>query len=231
MGYFDSKNPYRRYKLERDQTLTVELLRVSDGELILEVGCGYGRVSRSLLASARIQLVGLDLSEAMLRSCKQELGEELTVCRADAGRLPFRDGSFDAVVCTGVLMHLPDQRRALAELGRVLRPGGRLVVSGNNLLSFFAVPMTVAVWLRSRSRQVFKTPWFYRRILSKQGVQVHCVRGDTLLAVGFEFPRSGVLLPPRFLFSFLRGLDRWVDRFPLNLLAYEVWFLGQKSAG
>ena len=63
---------------------------------------------------------------------------------ADAVRLPFHDGEFDKVLCTGVLMHIVDSDLAVRELVRVLRPGGGLVCSINNSLSPYSFP--VRLW-------------------------------------------------------------------------------------
>ena len=228
-AYCESDNPYRQYKLERDRVLAIELLQPHDGERILEVGCGYGRISRSLVDAAKIKLQGVDRSESMLQGWRQTLAGKATGCRADAGQLPFKEGSFDGVVCTGVLMHLPDQRLTLGELCRVLRPGGRLVVSGNNLLSPFAIPVMMWMLLKPHVRQVYKLPWFYLAHLSKLGVEVRRMVGDTVLAVALTVPGLGISLLPRAVFPALRTLDRWVDRAPLRYLAYEVWFLGVKK--
>ncbi len=228
-SYFESNNPYRRYKLQRDRDLATELLKPSDGSRVLEVGCGYGRISDVLLKSAKIQLIGVDYSESMVRECKKTLNDRFVACLCDAAQLPFQDGSFDAVLCSGVLMHLEDQRLAMNELCRVLRPGGRLVVSSNNLLSPLALPVILWVLLKSRARQVFKPPWFYTSYLAKLGIEVRSIVGDSLLAVGLTVPGIGVSLVPYVLFPALRALDRWIHRPPLNFFAYETWFLGVKN--
>jgi len=225
-GYCETDNPYRRYKLERDRALVLALLGPRDGERILEVGCGYGRISAILLRSAAIRLVSVDRSEPMIARVTTTFAGQLATCQADAGHLPFGDGSFDGVVCNGVLMHVADQRAALTELCRVVRPGGRLVVSGNNLFSPFALPVMAWVRLRSRARQAFRTPRFYRDHLTRLGIEVRRMVGDTVLAVGLAVPGRGTPLLPRRFFGSLRFLDRWVDRSPLNYLAYETWFLG-----
>lgn len=76
-------------------------------------------------------LVGIDLSTAMLdiaRRRAREVGREVVLREGDAHQLPFDDASFDAVVCTYSLCNVPDTDRALSEMHRVLRPGGRLVL-------------------------------------------------------------------------------------------------------
>ena len=99
---------------------------------VLDVATGTGRVAMSLLRQAgfRGQLVGLDLSAGMLKQAARNLaryGERVTWIRHDAGHLPFEDGVFDAVACLEALEFLPDPKQTLAEMVRVLKPGGTLL--------------------------------------------------------------------------------------------------------
>jgi ubiquinone/menaquinone biosynthesis C-methylase UbiE len=76
-------------------------------------------------------VTGLDLSAEMLDIARQrarDLGRELTLREGDAHDLPFADESFDAVVCTYSLCNIPDPQRAVSEIKRVLRRGGRLIL-------------------------------------------------------------------------------------------------------
>lgn len=74
-------------------------------------------------------MLGVDRSEAMLaRAVRAESGPQIGFLHADAQRLPLRDQTVDAVVSVAVLQLLPDPGMALAEMARVLRPGGRLAV-------------------------------------------------------------------------------------------------------
>jgi arsenite methyltransferase len=73
--------------------------------------------------------LGVDISEPMLaRAVHAEAGPQIGFLRADAQRLPLRDETVDAVVSIAVLQLVPDPAAALAEMARVLRPGGRLAV-------------------------------------------------------------------------------------------------------
>ncbi|WP_410646691.1 class I SAM-dependent methyltransferase [Amycolatopsis sp. cmx-4-54] len=96
---------------------------------VLEVAVGTGL--NLPLYSAGVTLTGIDLSDGMLaiaRSRAERLGHPVTLRRADAHDLPFDADSFDTVVCTLGLCAIPDDGKALREMARVLRPGGRLIL-------------------------------------------------------------------------------------------------------
>jgi ubiquinone/menaquinone biosynthesis C-methylase UbiE len=79
-----------------------------------------------------VRLTGIEFSPSMLELAKRraaELGREADLRVGDAEQLEFADGSFDTVVCTYGLCTIPDDRRAVREAARVLRPGGRLVLA------------------------------------------------------------------------------------------------------
>ncbi|HET9059552.1 MAG TPA: methyltransferase domain-containing protein [Acidimicrobiales bacterium] len=96
------------------------------GATVLDVGCGNGQYHDGLVrAGARV--VGLDLSTGMLAAARSVHGGPLAA--ADAAALPVADGRAGAALAMHMLYHLPNPAGALAELARVLRPGGRLVVA------------------------------------------------------------------------------------------------------
>jgi ubiquinone/menaquinone biosynthesis C-methylase UbiE len=96
---------------------------------VLEIGIGTGRNLPHYRAD--VSLIGIELSPAMLeiaRARARELGREVDLRVGDAQALEFPDDSFDAVVCTLSLCTIPDDRAAVAEVRRVLRPGGRFLL-------------------------------------------------------------------------------------------------------
>jgi ubiquinone/menaquinone biosynthesis C-methylase UbiE len=113
----------------------LDLLDIAPGEHVLDVGCGSGAVTREIarrVGSGGLA-VGLDPSSELLavaRRLAQEagLGDRVDFREGEALRLPFPDGSFDAVLCVTVLSHVPRGEAAVPELVRVLRPEGRLGV-------------------------------------------------------------------------------------------------------
>ncbi len=111
--------------------LPIEWLRIPPGGVALDVGSGPGNVTASLARAAGPDGValGIDISEPMLeRAVRNEAGPQVGFIKADAQRLPLRDDSVDAVVSTAVLQLVPNPTAALAEMARVLRPGGRLAI-------------------------------------------------------------------------------------------------------
>jgi arsenite methyltransferase len=108
-----------------------EWLNIPPGGIVLDVGCGPASVTASLARATGPSglVLGLDLSEAMLaRAVRTETGPQIGFLHADAQRLPLRDATVDAVVSMAVLQLIPEPAAALAEMTRVLRPGGRLAV-------------------------------------------------------------------------------------------------------
>lgn len=102
------------------------------GRRILDVGCGSGPLSSALRDRGAI-VSGFDLSEAMIRLARARLGEDADLLVHDLARpLPYADAAFDDAVASLVLHYLEDWTAPLAELRRVLRRGGRLLVSVNH---------------------------------------------------------------------------------------------------
>ncbi len=120
-------------------TVDFERFPVGPGDRVLDMGCGGGRHAFALYRRG-CDVVALDRSAsdlfdvktmfaAMLDEGEVPAGASARTVRGDAYALPFVDDSFDAVIAAEVLEHLPDDERAMAELCRVLKPGGQIAVT------------------------------------------------------------------------------------------------------
>lgn len=100
---------------------------IADTDDVLDVGCGTGVLTREVVKCAR-STTGLDLSESML-SVARQVCPTVSFQQGNVAELPFGDSSFDAVVSAFMLMFVPDPKQAIAQMQRVLRPGGRIVAA------------------------------------------------------------------------------------------------------
>ena len=113
---------------------SLELLALGTGASVLDVGCGNGPELEALAAivGSAGRVVGLEPSGVLLAQAR-ELGRDeakpVELVQADAGAMPFADGEFDACRADRTVQHLEDPAGALAEMARVTRAGGRVVVT------------------------------------------------------------------------------------------------------
>ena len=125
----DAARRGRDRRLER-----LRRLEVGVGDAVLDVGCGAGDLVIDLASEIApgVRAVGVDASETMIATARDRTaarGVAVEFVVGDAHALRFVSGTFDAVHCTRVLQHLDDPGLAMREMARVLKPGGRLVVS------------------------------------------------------------------------------------------------------
>ena len=118
-------------------TIDFRYLQLARGQRLLDLGCGEGRHAITAWLEAPVEAIGLDRSGTDLATARQRAADfaapgmdgRLTWINGDGLRLPFPDASFERVICSEVLEHIPDYRGVLAEIRRVLKPGGLLAVS------------------------------------------------------------------------------------------------------
>lgn len=118
-------------KIARELIADVEL----DGKEVLEVGCGTGILSMLLMERGASRVVGGDISRSMLEQCRKKAADQgydqdrMEFRELDSEELPFGDSSFDIVVSSMMLELVPNQEQVVAEMARVVKPGGTIAIS------------------------------------------------------------------------------------------------------
>jgi SAM-dependent methyltransferase len=128
--YLDKANSNEQVRLTK-QWLITDFLKPLNGDHILDVGCGVGHDARRIgkLVGRSGRVVGVDRSKTMIREAQRRIRRQdfpLEFLEGDVHHLDFRDSTFDGCLVISTLMHLMHPRKALAEMVRVLKSGGRL---------------------------------------------------------------------------------------------------------
>ena len=119
-------------------TIDYSLLGIQDGERVLDVGCGEGRHSWEACRTANCLVYALDIEVGGLNKARQLLQDldkqgkskgKPVLIRGNAISLPFKDASFDKIICSEVLEHVPDVQQSIREMVRVLKDDGIIAIS------------------------------------------------------------------------------------------------------
>jgi 2-polyprenyl-3-methyl-5-hydroxy-6-metoxy-1,4-benzoquinol methylase len=116
-----------------EQDMFLEWLELSAGKHLLDVACGSGGPALRMAERTGCSLVGIDVHEQAIATAQSLAAQRGLTARTDfrvvnaARRLPFADGSFDAITCIDAINHLADRPMVMAEWARLLKPGGRLL--------------------------------------------------------------------------------------------------------
>jgi ubiquinone biosynthesis O-methyltransferase len=175
------------------------------GRRVLDAGCGTGRATAAL-AGRGADVVAIDLGERLVARTRRRCA-----CRPLVGSvmvLPFPDATFDVVLSTEVIEHVPDPALAVKEFARVLKPGGHLVLSTPNRLWQGPVRLASAIGLRPYDAlENFLTPAELRASVDAAGLRTIEHRGIHLLP---------------FQIRWIHPLLKYMDRFGARLLPLTV---------
>ncbi|MFO0600806.1 MAG: methyltransferase domain-containing protein [Myxococcaceae bacterium] len=157
-------------ELRRIQREAIDRLQIKPGEKVLDLGCGPGDGCDRIAAQGGVP-VGLDYSQGMLTTARAVPALNGRLSRGDAGRLPFKDGSFDKIVCTNSFHHYPAHVAALREMRRVLKKGGVLGLVDprkDHLFGWAAIDLIENAVFGLEEVRIFSVPQWYR-MLSEVG--------------------------------------------------------------
>jgi ubiquinone/menaquinone biosynthesis C-methylase UbiE len=198
-------------------------LHLKNGGVILDVGCGSGLYSSYLSQRNNSLIVASDISQKMvmeaMRRIELEGGSEVvrfTVSNLEC--FPFKDRTFDGIICSQVIEHLLDDQRGLGELYRVLKPTGALIISTDNknnyISKFLSFPVNVLKKIFKVKRTVWKYPHkdykpkeFYA-MLSNVGFNIR-------KNMTFRFTLPSPLWQIKFVAGLVDNIERFTIRLPL----------------
>jgi len=118
----------------RRAEIIFENLELKNGDSVVDIGCGRGfYVNLLSQLNLGLEIFGLDLNEKYLKVARESLnGKKVFLKKGNALKLPFKSNSFDKVIASEILEHLNDDKKAIAEIYRVLKPGGIALISVPN---------------------------------------------------------------------------------------------------
>jgi len=199
-----AKNIIVEYEQEKRSEGIISFLNPQIGELILDVGCGNARDFIHILKKGG-RIIGVDLSSRMIDEARRELekhsslgGFELKT--GDVTKLEFPDAYFDKVIASEVIEHIPDWKKSLSEMLRVLKPNGELIISTPNKRSWYGFDRYIVYEKILRRKwehpyDQWKTYHELEHALTKCGFTIVAKRGICYIP-GFIMP---YFILPRFL--------------------------------
>ncbi len=169
-------------------TVDFDMLGVRENDLVLDAGCGFGRHSLEYLKrGARVFSLDMDMESLLktryvLAQLKEQIGPDASgfiVHSGDALNLPFRNDSFDRIICSEVMEHVTDDDRACRELARVLKKNGRIAITVPTIFS-------EAIY-DCLTFEYFATPGGHvRKYFPKELVEIMKRNGLEIYGIGFK---------------------------------------------
>lgn len=181
-----------QYDVARRTALIETLLkRITPKGLAIEVGCGTGAITPVLLNRGLEVTVG-DISLKLAQETAQRF--QVTGIECDATQIPLPDQSFNLIVSSEVVEHVPDPTKALREMARITAPGGHVIITSPNKLWYPLLWLSVKLGARKfAGNEVWLWPWEAAGILRQAGLEVVQISGCHLFP--WQVPLAKLVLP------------------------------------
>jgi len=124
--FYNHPNPLVRYIENKRIRTLIDLAAIEDTDDVLEVGCGAGHILERIGTG---RLHGIDISATQIRRARERLGDRVELKQSPGEEIPYRDRSFDKILCSEVIEHVLDPVPLLREMKRVLKDDGILSLS------------------------------------------------------------------------------------------------------
>lgn len=182
--------------------------------LVVDVGCGNN--PRKFHAD---NYIGLDVDSKLLAEISKDISDVNLIC-ASGCEMPFKDNSFDTIICTEVLEHLDKPEDAISEFRRVLKKGGFGIISVPSL----SFPQTVVLWIAYKTNRISKFPYQssqHKREYARFNVSPHFEKAQTLFNTfgqsGLDVKEVNAVQPlltrPKILYKILRKIEPYLNKF------------------
>jgi SAM-dependent methyltransferase len=208
-GLTDSYARWRSSRLGQitdalEQQLLFELFGPVADKALLDVGCGDGALALELARRGAI-VTGLDADPVMIAAARRRTeieGTQLHLVEGQAEKLPFADAAFDLIVAVTVFCFVRDAERAVAEMARVLKPGGRLVIGELGRWNWWAAHRRIRGWFGDPTwcAAMFRTATELRELARAARLDVVEIRGAV------HYPPCGLAA------QVLAPVDLWIGR-------------------
>ncbi|MBZ0220463.1 MAG: methyltransferase domain-containing protein [Candidatus Methylomirabilis sp.] len=231
--HFRNRENERFYELVFDRIAEI----FPEGKEVLDAGCG-SCAHTVRLARRGFSVCAVDFSNAALKMARRHLegidaGRNIKLRQEDLLSMSFEDGRFDSALCWGVLMHIPEVEKAIAELSRVVKKGGLIVISEGNMHSLQSLALRGLKKLVKKERcEISRQKSGVEHWSSGEKGQMLTRHADTEWLVS-EFKRNGCVLEGRFAGQFTELYNRFKSR-PARRLIHgfnNVWFRRIKTPG
>lgn len=229
-------NLYLHYwMLEKIETIIPENCKIK----ILDLGCGYGRLSNPLLIKfPKVTVFGIDLSQTYVDIYNQNLNPRGKAYKGDILKLPFNGNCFNIVFIVTTLMYLlsvEDQQKAIEEIFRVLKPGGKFAIIersplGYSIFTLGGIVNKVRGKTHSEIPAVSFNPNFLGRMIKKAGGEIENFQGIPSFTIFFPLIMIFSKINPN-LGRMLLGIIKYVDKSfgKIYMPSLYISYVGKKN--